>query len=142
MNNNDKVIEALEEMSHRKLGEVKVLMVEDDMMIRDMVNSKLIACGCIPYSADDGEQVIALASQFQPDVIILDLMLPGRSGEEILNDLKNNPELKHIPVIIFTNKSADENESALKEAGAVRYFVKASTELDELVTTIKELSIR
>lgn len=140
MNTTDKIAVALENMSHRELGDVKVLVVEDDTMISDMISTKLSQSGCIPYSVHDGDVAIKLATQFQPDVIILDLMLPGCSGEEILADLKSDPNLQHIPVIIFTNKSADENESLLKAAGADRYFVKASTELSVLIVEIKKLA--
>jgi CheY-like chemotaxis protein len=126
------VEEALEQYSKKGLGSIKVLMIEDDPLITELVLTKLSASGCIPYSTVDSREAIDLATRFQPDVIILDLMLPEISGEEILATLKSDPKLKEIPVIIFSNKSDSKSIEYNLSLGAASYLVKAATELTQL----------
>jgi DNA-binding response OmpR family regulator len=139
-NSNTKINAALEELSQRELGRVKVFMIEDDQMIRELVVTKLMMSGCIPYSTDNGSEAITLAEHYSPDAIILDLMLPGMTGEEILAALKEKEALKKIPVIVFSNKSSDEDRQKVMSLGADRYFVKVDTDLNDLVEEIKSLT--
>jgi two-component system phosphate regulon response regulator PhoB len=134
------VSEVLDEMSSRELGHIKVFMVEDDQMISDLVITKLTLSGCIPFSTADGSEAIVMAERYAPDVIILDLMLPGMTGEEILKILKSKDTLKDIPVVIFSNKSEETDKKRMIELGADRYFVKAYTDLNELVEELKVLA--
>ncbi len=134
------VDQALKDMSKRELGNVKVFMVEDDKLIRDLVVNKLTQSGCIPFSTDDGKEAIALAEHYSPDVILLDLMLPGMTGEEILGMLKGNDNLKRIPVVVFSNNSEQTDREKVMAMGADRYYVKAYTDLNELVEELKVLT--
>ncbi len=131
------VTEALESFSKRELSDIKVLMVEDDSFFADIVLTKLSHHGCIPYSTGNGDEAIGLATQYLPDVIVLDLMLPGLSGEEILAQLKANEELKNIPVIVFSNKSGQADIEANLKAGAAEYLVKSATDINTLVDIVK-----
>ena len=135
-----KISDALDEMEQKDLGKIKVMMVEDDTMISEIVSMKLISHGCVPYSTRDGDEAINYAEQYEPDAIILDLMLPGLSGEEILGQLKQHPKLKETPVIIFSNKSSKEDKEKTLSMGADEYFIKAATDLNVLVDTIKRLA--
>lgn len=137
MNQDTKTAEALENFSKRELGDIKILMVEDDEFFADMVLTKLSQYGCIPYSTGNGAEAIGLADQYRPDLIILDLMLPGLSGEEILVQLKANEELKSIPVIVFSNKSEEEDIKANLDAGAAEYLVKSATDFTTLVDVVQ-----
>ena len=132
--------QVLAEMSQRELGEVKVLLVEDDNFIAELVLLKLIAAGCIPYRTNDGKDALELASQYKPNVIILDLMLPTVQGEEVLKQLKEHEVLKQIPVIIFSNKDQKEDIDANLAAGAAKFMVKSATDLNDLTAVVKELS--
>ncbi len=134
------VTAALEKFSKGELSDVKVLMIEDDVFLMEMVLDKLSSHGCIPYSTPSGDEALLLAAQYQPNVIILDLMLPGISGEEVLARLKADDELKHIPVIVFSNKSSQEDIEANLQAGAEKYLVKSSTDFDVLVEVVKEVA--
>ncbi len=134
------VDEALQEMSTRELGGIKVFVVEDDDIIRDLVVTKLTQSGCIPYSTGSGSEAIALAKLYTPDVIILDLMLPGITGDEILKILKSTDTLKHIPVVVFSNKSEEVDKEKILALGADRYFVKSYTNLNDLVAELKILA--
>ncbi|MCD5381139.1 MAG: response regulator [Candidatus Pacebacteria bacterium] len=134
-----KVDFALESMKQKSLGSVKVLMIEDDSMIQEMVIIKLVSHGCIPYATKDGSEAVSMAEQYKPHIIILDLMLPGKTGEEVLKELKEHTDLSNTPIIVFTNKSSHEDKETLIKLGADKYFVKAQTDLNDLVTTIKDL---
>ena len=136
----NKVTEALEEFGKRELGDVKVLMIEDDPIITDLVTQKLSMSGCIPYSTLDSTEALKLAEHFQPDVVILDLMMPKLSGEEIIQAMKADDNLKNIPILVFTNKSSDEDMQNVLTLGAAEYLVKASTELNQLVEVVKRLA--
>jgi DNA-binding response OmpR family regulator len=133
------VAEALSEFSHRELGDVKVLMIEDDIFLSELVLTKLSLEGCIPYSTPNGEEGLELAEQYHPHVIILDLMLPGIPGEEVLLKLKANENLKSIPVIVFSNKSEETDIKNNLANGAAEYLVKSATDLNELPSVIKRV---
>jgi two-component system phosphate regulon response regulator PhoB len=128
---------ALGKFSKRELGDIKVLMIEDDVFFSDLVLAKLSLSGCIPYSTQNGEEAVALAEQYKPNIVILDLMLPGISGEEVLGLFKNNEELKSIPVIVFSNKSDDKTIQACLDMGSSEYLVKSATDLNKLVEILK-----
>lgn len=115
-------------------------MVEDDLFFTDIVLTKLTSHGCIPYSTATGDEALELAKRYQPSAIILDLMLPGISGEEVLKQLKSDDELKAIPVIVFSNKSSQSDIEANLAAGATRYLVKSGTDLNTLVDVIREVT--
>lgn len=132
MNDINKVEQAISDFSKRPLGDVKVMMIEDDPFISELVLTKLSQEGCIPYSCNTGDEAIALTKQFMPDVVILDLMLPGMSGEDILSAFKQSETLKTIPVVVFSNKSADAEIEAVMKLGAAEYLVKSSTEISQI----------
>jgi len=132
--------EALNEMSAKELGDVKVLLVEDDNFIAELVVTKLIASGCIPYRTDDGKDALDLATQYEPDVIILDLMLPTVQGEDVLKQLKEHEVLKMTPVIVFSNKDQKEDIDTNLAAGAAKFMVKSATDLNDLTSVVKELA--
>ncbi len=136
------VAEALEEFSKRDLGNIKVLMIEDDPLVTDVILERLSKAGCVPYSSETGDDAVSLATQFQPDVVILDLMLPGKQGEEVLVELKSHPDLKHIPVVVFSNKAEDADVSKNLAHGAERYLIKATTDLAEIATIVKEIAAK
>ncbi|MDA8596728.1 response regulator [Candidatus Pacebacteria bacterium] len=134
------VAEALEEYGGRELGDVKILMVEDDRFFTKLVLNKLSENGCIPYSTGQGDEAMKLASQYQPNLIILDLMLPGMSGEDILRTLKANDQLKDIPVVIFSNKSNQVDIDNNLQLGAAEFLVKSTTDLADLIEVVKRLA--
>lgn len=117
-----------------------VVVIEDDSLIIDLVRMKLQEHHIETKILMDGAEAIANISDIKPDVVVLDLMLPGKSGEEILEEMKRSPDIQDIPVIVFTNKNREENEAHLLELGADKYLVKATTDLKDLVTEIETLA--
>jgi DNA-binding response OmpR family regulator len=133
------ITEAITSFSKRELGNIKILMIEDDIFLSELVLTKLSEHGCIPYSTPNGEEGLKLAEQYLPHVIILDLMLPGIPGEEVLLKLKATEILKAIPVIVFSNKSGEEDIKNNLANGASEYLVKSSTDLSELPKVILKM---
>lgn len=118
---------------------IRVYMVEDDSLLRNLLSTRLTASSFPSSFAVDGEDVIPKMLEFKPQVIILDLMLPIKNGFEILAELKAHPELKSIPVIVFSNRDSQEDKQRVFSLGADRFFVKAMTDLSVLIETIEEL---
>ncbi len=139
MTDEHKVEEAIKSFGERELGDVKILMIEDDVFLSELVLTKLSQHGCIPYSTPNGEEGLQLAEQYMPDIVILDLMLPGIPGEEVLIKMKASETLKQIPVIVFSNKSGDDDIKNNLANGASEYLVKSATDLNELPKVIKRV---
>jgi DNA-binding response OmpR family regulator len=118
----------------------KVLIVEDDPMLRNLLSMKLTRHNYPFMFVSDGVEAIDSARTFEPNVIILDLMLPGKNGFEVFSELKGIPELASIPVIIFSNKSDDKDRARATELGAAKYLIKAMTDLNELMAIIASLA--
>jgi CheY-like chemotaxis protein len=89
----------------------------------------LARAGYEVFCAADGEQALQIANDKLPDIILLDMLLPKLSGQDVLKALKANPATAHIPVIILTSMS-QKNEEKLLSEGAAAYFSKAALELD------------
>lgn len=139
MDQDNKTQNAIEKLSSKELGNVKILMIEDDSFFSELVLGELSKEGCIPYSADDGGDAVKLAEQFQPNLILLDLMLPSKQGEIILKELKQHDELKNIPVVIFSNKSEQSDIKQNIDDGAAAFLIKSSTQLSSLVGVVKDI---
>lgn len=108
----------------------KILVVDDDTYINEMVQKALSSEGFNVLSAYSGTEVLLLLKKETPDLILLDLMLPGLSGEELL------PLIKDIPVIVVSAKIDHKNKVDLLVSGACDYITKPF-ELDELIARIK-----
>lgn len=117
----------------------KVMWVEDDKFLNDLIAQKLSLCGCKLFHAEDGESAIPIAAKEKPDVIMLDLLLPGMNGFEILQAIKANPDSKDIPILVLSNFSQQGDLDRCKKLGAVNFLVKASVTLDEIVGEIRKI---
>jgi DNA-binding response OmpR family regulator len=113
----------------------RILVAEDEKQIGDMVAFKLTNSGHQVVRAGDGEQAIALAVTDRPDLVILDVMMPGLNGFEVLHRIKSDPELRSIPVIMLTAKGQERDVLTGLNAGAVDYIVKPFS-LKELTARI------
>lgn len=127
-------------MDEQQIGESKgiVGIIEDDPALRNILKGKFVAKGFAVCTTGDGAEAIAVIQEHKPSVIILDLMLPNKTGEEILEEMKADSELANIAVIIFSNRGDDEDIEKLKGMGADEYLVKANTLPDEIVELVGE----
>jgi DNA-binding response OmpR family regulator len=117
----------------------KILMVEDDDFLRGLAVTKLQASGMKVDTAADGEAAITYLESHNPDLILLDLMLPNMSGFEVLEKVRKMENQKNVKVIIFSNLGDEADILKGQQLGADDYLVKASFTLDELVEKINAM---
>jgi len=122
----------------------KILLIEDDLFLIDIYNVKLKASSFSVDVAEDGESGLAKAKENKYDLIILDIVLPGLDGRDVLRKLKSEKDLKNIPVIILSNLGQkNEIEEGMK-LGASQYLIKAhytpSEIVDEIIKILKKKS--
>lgn len=101
-----------------------ILIAEDEPYIVESLSFVLGQAGYRVASESDGAVVIDTIRQMLPRLVILDLMLPNRNGLQILKDLKNDPDLKHIPVLILTAKGQIQDRSTADQLGADAFITK------------------
>lgn len=119
---------------------MKILLVEDDKFLRTVLEKKLRNSGFEVVSAIDGEEALQKIVSEKPDIILLDIILPKKSGFVFLEEIRKEPLFKTIPVFIISNLGQGEDIQKGISLGAIEYFVKAKVSLDELVQKIKEYS--
>ncbi len=117
----------------------KVLIVEDDRFLSELISTKLTKEGFEIVLATDGETGLEKALSEKPHIILLDIMLPGMSGFEVLDGLKKNQdkEVAAIPVLILSNFGQESKVQQGLEMGAKDYLVKANFTTGEIVEKIK-----
>lgn len=115
----------------------KILIIEDDKFLRELIAQKLLKDNYDIAEAVDGEAGMKSVKEEKPDLILLDLILPGIDGFEVLARVKADPMLSQIPVIILSNLGQkDDIERGLK-MGAVDYLIKAHFTPAEIISKIK-----
>jgi len=117
-----------------------VLVVDDHPQIRRLIQVNLAKLQLRVVTAEDGEEGMAAARAERPDVILLDVIMPKKNGFEVLHELKSDPELKKIPVIMLTVKVQSEDISQGLREGAEYYLPKPfhPNELCALVERVLE----
>lgn len=114
-----------------------VLIIEDEKLIIVSTQMVLEAAGFRVESAMNGEEGIGKAKSIKPDLILLDIMMPGIDGWETLTRLKRDPETSGVPVIIFTAREHARGHQKSAEMGAADYFRKPF-EPDELIELVEK----
>lgn len=114
---------------------IKVLVVEDEEAISHLLKYNLTAEGFEVSVVDDGDEALMAAEDFQPDIILLDWMLPHVSGIEICRQLRARTETRNIPVIMLTARAEEEDRLRGFEKGADDYVTKPFS-MKELVARI------
>jgi DNA-binding response OmpR family regulator len=117
---------------------MKILLIEDDKFLRTILEKKLIAEGFEVISAADGDEALEKIISNKPDLILLDIILPKKSGFLVLENIKKDPELRNVPVLIISNLGQEDDVRKGLSLGANEYFVKAKISLDEIVKKVKE----
>lgn len=117
----------------------KVLLVEDDINLRDVYFARLQAEGFDLSVASNGEEALAMAVKERPDLIILDVMMPRISGFDVLDILRTTPEIAHTKVIMMTALGSSEDRERGEKLGVDKYLVKSQVTLEDVVATIKKV---
>lgn len=120
----------------------KILVAEDDKLISASLCDALKAVGYEPTPAYDGEESVAKAKETMPDLVLLDIMMPKLDGISVLWELKADPNMAKIPVIVLTNIGDVETISKIVQAGAVDYLLKSDQSVDDIIQKVKDVLAR
>src|SRR4030067_1800506 len=105
----------------------KVLVIDDEETIRKFIKIQLVKAGYEVKEAADGEQAMILLDRIRFDVLICDIMMPKKSGWEVLKEVRLNPQTSEIPVIVLTAKNEDDDMFKGYEQGVTYYITKPFT---------------
>jgi len=114
-----------------------ILIIEDDKFLRELIVRKLTEEGFGVSEAVDGEEGIKKIKEEKPDLVLLDLILPGIDGFEVLSQMRKESALSSIPVIILSNLGQKEDVEKGLKMGAVDYLIKAHFTPGEIIDKIK-----
>lgn len=117
----------------------KILVVEDDIFLLNAYRVKLTKGGFEIKTATDGNEALAALKDFVPDLILLDLVMPGKDGFAVLEELKVSPKWTKIPVIIASNLGQKEDIEKGLKMGAADYIIKSDISLSDLTGKINRI---
>jgi len=115
-----------------------ILFIEDEAVMQKAVSEFLSVKGYNVISALDGELGINAARQKLPDLILLDIILPKKSGFDVLKELKDDEKTKSIPIIVLTNLSQMGDVSKMMEMGITTYLVKSDQSLQDILNIVNQ----
>ena len=116
----------------------KVLIVEDELAVQKMYQRFFEFEHYEVRTVDTGSEAMATIRSFMPDLVALDIMLPGVDGIQILREIKADPALQHIVVVMLTNLGEELYEEECLKIGAVAYMIKMNFTPSEVVETISK----
>lgn len=115
-----------------------VLLIEDEPNIIEAIRFLLTRDGWTVDTHSDGMDAVQVVQAANPDLVILDLMLPGRSGMDILRDLRDIPELEKLPVLMLTARGQSRDREMAEKAGVSRFMTKPFSNA-EVLTAVRDL---
>ena len=119
------------------MAKKKIVIVEDDEHIAKVYRLKLESEGMDPIIASDGEEAVEKIFSEKPDLVLLDLMLPKKDGFWVLDQVRQNKEFLHLPVIVLSNLWEQTDKERALVLGANDYLVKIDTTIQEVVDKIR-----
>jgi DNA-binding response OmpR family regulator len=118
----------------------KILLIEDDALLIRMYQKKLELDGYEVVLASDGEDGLKKFKSVQPDLVLLDVMMPKMNGFDVLTAAKKDKDTQNIPVILLTNLGSNDKDTEKGlELGAVAYLIKSNIVPADVVAKIKEI---
>ncbi len=116
-----------------------VLICDDEEVLRALVRATLDAERHSVFEASDGDEALDQARRVLPDVILLDMMMPGKTGLDVLSELRREPQLAKTPVVMLTARTQAADRDAAALAGATRFLAKPFRP-SELAASVDELA--
>ncbi|MBI1856675.1 response regulator [Candidatus Saccharibacteria bacterium] len=116
----------------------KILLVEDDDALASVYETRLTSEGFATRRVPNGEDALAIALEYKPDLILLDVMMPKVSGFDVLDILRNTPETMNIKVIMLTALSQDSDKQRAETLGVDEYLVKSQVVIADVIEHIKK----
>jgi DNA-binding response OmpR family regulator len=125
--------------TREKASNITVLIVEDDPFLSSIIAVRMGQEGYTVLLATDGEQAIELVEEKHPDLVLLDIVMPGLSGFDVLKAIKTNEHSKETLVVMFSNLGQEHEIEECKKLGAAAFLVKAKSTPREVLEKIQEL---
>ncbi len=116
----------------------KILIVEDDKFLREMITRKLDKEDYETIQAVDGKEGLERMREEKPDLVLLDLIMPGVGGFEVLEEAKKDPEIESIPIVILSNLGQKSEVERGLDLGAEDFLIKAHFTPREIIKKIQE----
>jgi len=116
----------------------KVLIIEDEEIIQDLLQRRLSKEGYQVFSARDGEQGLRAMRSRQPDLILLDIVMPKKGGLEVMEEMQKDEMLRTIPIVIISNSGQPAELEKAKELGARDWLIKTEFDPKEVVAKVKK----
>lgn len=118
---------------------MKVLLVDDDAFLRDMYATKFIECGHEVEVVGDSKIALGKIKDNNYDVVMLDVIMPGLSGLELLKEIKESEVSKNSKYIVLSNQSESSDKASAEELGADGYIIKAESIPSDVVKKVEEI---
>lgn len=118
---------------------MNILLVDDDAFLRDMYATKFGEHGHTVKVAESGERALALLGREKFDVVLLDMIMPGMSGIELLESIRKNESLVGIKCVVLSNQGEEKDIEAANELGVDGYIIKAELVPSEVVTKVMSI---
>lgn len=122
----------------KKIPSKKVLIVEDDSLLLKVLSERFMKDDFNVATVENGLEVMDAVKRFGPDIIMLDLIIPGIDGFAVLKQLKVDTQTRRIPVAVLSNLEEVGDVKSVKALGAEEYFIKANTEMKQIVDYVKK----
>ena len=116
----------------------KILLVEDDESLASVYTMRLQAEGFTLKRVANGEEALAAAMEYRPNLILLDVMMPKVSGFDVLDILRNTPEIANVKIIMLTALGQDVDKQRAKDMGADDYLVKSQVVIADVIAHVKK----
>lgn len=120
----------------------KILIAEDEDILLNVLKDRFEAEGWEVTVAKDGIEAMEQINKSKFDLVLLDLLMPKKDGFEVLKEVRDNPELKTLPIIVLSNLGGDDDIKKALALGANDYFVKTQHPMSEVVEKAKKYESR
>ncbi len=114
-----------------------ILLIEDEPLLANLLKQRLEKENFKVIHVLDGEEGLRTLKSLHPDLILLDIILPKLSGFEVMERLKNDPTFGETPLVIISNLGQESDVERGRVLGAIGYFVKAKTSIEDLIKKVK-----
>ena len=117
----------------------RVVIIDDDQWLVDSYERTLQAAGYLTQRAENALQAMGVIDSFGPQVIVLDLFMPGPNGIVLLHELRSHTDLAHIPVVLISNAASDLSPEALQAYGVLQVLDKTTMQPGDVVAAVKKV---
>ncbi len=118
---------------------MKIAVIEDDVFFQKFYSTRLTEQGFETLVASDGDEGLAMIRAQKPNMILLDIIMPKKNGFEVLEEMKKDPEISSIPVLVFSTLGQEDDVKHAISLGAKDYINKSFFDFNNLISKIKTI---